>query len=212
MIEDSKVFIIPDFYKDPDEIVHYLMVENPAGPWRGHQMGQAGSVNGKLFDDRRHSFIANDIRPVNDFLSELCGQRPLYPDKVKTNVTRWFDSPLNDYKNRYWWPHIDEGYNGVVYLNKDSPDCGTNLYRIESEITKTNAGFRQEKGLANPFGEHTLPWRKKKNYSIVKTFPPTYNTLVFFDGLKFPHAMNICSDRYFGKEYRLNQVFFFLQP
>ena len=32
--------------------------------------------------------------------------------------------------------------------------------------------------------------------------------MVLFDGM-IPHGMNICNDRYFGEEYRKNQVFFF---
>ena len=26
---------------------------------------------------------------------------------------------FNDYKNYYWWPHTDGGYNGIVYFNDD---------------------------------------------------------------------------------------------
>ena len=33
--------------------------------------------------------------------------------------------------------------------------------------------------------------------------------MVFFDGWKFQHGMNISNDRYFDQEYRKNQVFFF---
>ena len=33
--------------------------------------------------------------------------------------------------------------------------------------------------------------------------------IVLFDGLKFPHGMDISNDFYFNKKYRKNQVFFF---
>ena len=57
--------------------------------------------------------------------------------------------------------------------------------------------------------EHYAPWRSKDEFELIKHLEPKYNRLVFFDGYKFPHGMNICTDRYFGEEYRKNQVFFF---
>ena len=48
----------------------------------------------------------------------------------------------------------------------------------------------------------------KKDFIVIKTLEPKYNRFVFFDGYEFPHGMNICTDRYFGEEYRKNQVFF----
>lgn len=206
MIEGSRAFVIDNFYKNPDEVVEYLLHHWPRR-WRD---GGPGSLNGKLFDDRRHIFHTPEIIPAMKYLSELCGQEPKNVDMVKTNLTRWFRREENDYKNKYWWPHKDDGYNGVLYLNKDDEECGTNLYRVENEYTKTNAGFNNVNKYPNPFGEHMMPWRKKKNYSIIKSFKPKYNRLVLFDGYNILHAMNICNDRYFNDEYRLNQVFFFL--
>ena len=48
--------------------------------------------------------------------------------------------------------------------------------------------------------------------NLNKTLEPKYNRFVFFDGYRFSHGMNICTDRYFGAEYRKNQVFFFDDP
>ena len=53
---------------------------------------------------------------------------------------------------------------------------------------------------------------QKKTFKILKTLEPEYNRLVFFDGLKFFHGANFPDDRYFGEEFRTNQVFFFLDP
>ena len=53
---------------------------------------------------------------------------------------------------------------------------------------------------------------QKKDFIVIKTLEPKYNRFVFFDGYEFPHGMNICTDRYFGEEYRKNQVFFFDNP
>ena len=59
------------------------------------------------------------------------------------------------------------------------------------------------------FNEHFMPWRPKDRYKILKNIKPKYNRLVLFDGLKFPHGMDISNDFYFNKKYRKNQVFFF---
>ena len=107
---------------------------------------------------------------------------------------------FNDYKNNYWWPHLDRGYNAIVYLNTNDYVSGTNLYE--------NLNLDEEP-LNCP--EHFTPWRNKNNFRLVKTLMPRYNRLVLFDGLKFHHGMNICNDDYFHESYRFNQVFFFKQ-
>ena len=67
---------------------------------------------------------------------------------------------------------------------------------------------KENKGI----NEHYEPWRPKNKYKLLKTLEPAYNRLVFFDGAKFPHGMNVTNDRYFGYEYRNNQVFFMDPP
>ena len=57
--------------------------------------------------------------------------------------------------------------------------------------------------------EHHQPWRTKNDFKVLKHLEPKFNRLVFFDGYKFLHGMNIVNDRYFSNEYRKNQVFFF---
>ena len=57
--------------------------------------------------------------------------------------------------------------------------------------------------------EHHRPWRLKSDFEVLKHLEPRYNRLIFFDGYKFPHGMNIENKKYFSEEYRKNQVFFF---
>ena len=109
-------------------------------------------------------------------------------------MQRFSANDFNDYKNYVWWPHQDNGYNGIVYF---SDECGTNLYSTDTTDELPNAP------------EHYNPWRLRENYKILKTLKPKYNRLVLFDGFKFPHGVDICSHRYYGEEYRKNQVFFF---
>ena len=156
------------------------------------------SLNGRYFEDRRHDIDNKEITPIYDHLSKICGQAPLYESScITTNKTLFFKNKFNDYKNNHWHPHIDCGYNALIYLNKGNSECGTNLYR---EV---------KPDLPESIGEHVEPWRSKENWEIIKTIKPKFNRCVLFDGLRFPHGMYIPNDRYFGEEYRLNQVFFF---
>ena len=115
------------------------------------------------------------------------------------SLTKFYRDDFNNYKECIWWPHRDTGYNGIVYF---SDECGTNLYSPDY--------FDKSKRITTY--EHKTPWVKKGEFKLLKTLEPKYNRLVFFDGLKFPHGMDICNDRFFDDEYRYNQVFFFNHP
>ena len=121
---DSDVFIIDDFYNDPDEVKHYL--EHPLPPlWKeGH------GNNGHYFEDRRLQDHHPDLAYVYEYLSILCDQSPVdRSDWVQSNMTRFIDHAYNTYDTCHWWPHFDYGYNGIVYLSVDDHN-GTNIYDI----------------------------------------------------------------------------------
>ena len=126
----------------------------------------------------------------------MCGQG-YQGAEVVTNCTRFKRHDFNDYENCHWWPHRDGGYNGIVYFNDDD---------------KHGTCFYQELVEKPEMPEHYQPWGAKKDFIVLKTLEPKYNRFVFFDGYRFPHGMNICTNRYFGAEYRKNQVFFFDDP
>ena len=180
------IFIIDDFYENPKEVEDYLFNRN-SPLWK---INDAGSKNGVYFEDRRFSIYDERLREAYDYLSELCGQKYFSCD-VNTNMTRFTKDSFNDYENCIWWPHKDTGYNGIVYF---SDECGTCLY--------------EDLGVDGDTVEHREPWRPKDNYKVLEKLVAKYNRMVLFDGM-IPHAMDICSDRYFGEEYRKNQVFFF---
>ena len=200
LFQGTVIYTIDDFYRDPQQVENYLFRNISNLPL--HKIEEKPSFNGIHFEDRRHqsySIDSLDIEEVYHFLSNLCGQEPLREGKeILTNCTRFKRHPFNDYKNYYWWPHIDGGYNGIVYFNHDNKH-GTCFYEE-----------RVEKPDEEP--EHYRPWGLKKDFIVIKTLEPKYNRLVFFDGYNIPHGMNICTDRYFGEEYRKNQVFFFDDP
>ena len=190
------IYTIDDFYKNPQGVENYLFGQ--PNKISLHKMDEKPSFNNVYFEDRRHddSIDNLDLKKVYDFLSRLCGQGYEAPDVV-TNCTRFKRHQFNDYKNYYWWPHTDGGYNGIVYFNDDDKH-GTCFY--EELVEKPDVP------------EHYQPWGAKKDFIVIKTLEPKYNRFVFFDGYEFPHGMNICTDRYFGEEYRKNQVFFFDNP
>ena len=202
LFQGSIIYTIDDFYKYPQEVDDYLFGQPNKIPL--HKQWEEPSFNGIHFEDRRHqsySIDSLDIEEVYYFLSDLCGQDPLREGKeILTNCTRFKRHPFNDYKNYYWWPHTDGGYNGIVYFNHDDKH-GTCFYEDTIDLEKPDE---------EP--EHYRPWGLKKDFIVIKTLEPKYNRFVFFDGYNFPHGMNICTDRYFGEEYRKNQVFFFSDP
>ena len=198
LFEGTVIYTIDDFYKNPKEVENYLFGKPNEIPL--HKIYDKPSFNGVYFEDRRHDTEDNldiwysfNLKKVYDFLSGLCGQGYEAPDII-TNCSRFKKHEFNDYKNCYWFPHTDSGYNGIVYFNDDDKH-GTCLYEVLVKPPDVN--------------EHYQPWGAKKDFIVIKTLEPKYNRFVFFDGYKFPHGMNICTDRYFGEEYRINQVFFF---
>ena len=194
LFEGTVIYTIDDFYKNPKEIENYLFGQPNNIPL--HKIWENPSFNGVHFEDRRHegySIDNLDIANVYDFLSKLCGQGHQGAEVV-TNCTRFKRHDFNDYENCHWWPHRDGGYNGIVYFNDDDKH-GTCFYEELVDTPDTP--------------EHYQPWGAKKDFIVIKTLEPKYNRFVFFDGYKFSHGMNICTDRYFGEEYRKNQVFFF---
>jgi len=189
ILQESVIYYIDNFYLHPKEVEEYLF--DPETPL--HKIEQKPSYNNIHFEDRRLIKEDERLHSVVDFLSQICNQKP-ETHCIVTNMQRFSDNDFNDYKNYVWWPHQDNGYNGIVYF---SDECGTNLYSTDTTDELPNAP------------EHYKPWRLRENYEILKTIEPKYNRLVLFDGFKFPHGVDICSDRYYGEEYRKNQVFFF---
>ena len=113
IFQGSKIFTIDNFYENPDEISDYLFKE----PAPLHKEYDNPTYNNVLFEDRRLRTYDVRLQPVINFLSKLSSQKPLLYD-ITTNQTRFNDDEFNDYKNCIWWPHVDEGYNGIVYFNK----------------------------------------------------------------------------------------------
>ena len=185
-IEGSKIFVIDNFYANPDEVYSFCL--NPLPDyWKKSDVVGWNSVK---YEDRRKTEYSRLLIPIYKRLSDLCGQPPERDGCFTTNVTKFIDPQYNDFNKKDWWPHKDIGYNGIVYFD----DSGTNLYSLESE---------------NPLlPEYMCPWVFKRDWDLIHTTEAQHNRCVLFDGAMFHHGMSVTNTKYFS-EYRVNQVFFF---
>ena len=207
----TTIYHIKDFYKNPDEVYDYLY--NQDRPLSDYDKEYDSFMDmGNILNDRKESIVedirlevpTSDIFNVNMYLSGLCGESSAMSVALG-NRTTFVDDLSHDYKNKFYWPHRDIGYNGILYLNKGITECGTNLYH--PSILKTQ---KWKDDQSSPIIKVLNPWQPKGNYRVIKTFKSEYNTLVLFDGYKFPHGPNYDSDYYFKhSQSRCCQTFFF---
>ncbi len=199
----TSIFKIDNFYQNPDEVFDYLF--NREVPlWK---IEEYPSRNRLYFEEKRLQLKDRRLYGVSVFLSNLCKQKP-YNFQVTTNMARYLYDDFNSYRDSYWWPHTDAGYNALVYFNKGDGGNGTNLYLSCED---------DEKQFTDSTPEHYEPWRPKNKYVRAKYLKPRYNRMYMFDGEKFLHGPAINNDRYFYKHFpgqnpntfRCNQVFFF---
>lgn len=193
-----KIYYMDNFYRYPDDVYNYITSIYPP-LWK---QKEENSFNNIYFEDRRHYIKDKRIEKTVNSLSKLINKNPSYPDIVMTNFTRFKKDKFNDYENNLWWPHTDDGYNAIIYLNKDilEEHNGTSIY------LKIN-----EKSIDGT--EHSQPWQKRENWKTIVEIQAYYNRLVIFDG-NYYHAMNISDDKFFGDslddaKFRINQVIFF---
>jgi len=203
---DTKVYWMDNFYKYPD-LVHKELVDPPPPLWKHggtwDPREYENSKNTVHFEDRRWDRVKKEgLEVVYDNLSRLFGQRSLDHGLLVSNYTKFFSDEksleYNNYKDNYWWPHTDLGYNAIVYFNKsdDGSEVGTNLYEFVGEYQYNN------------LYEHDDTWVSKKDWELIGSFKAKYNRLVAFDGKQYWHGMSINDDRWIH-EARVNQVMFF---
>jgi len=204
--EDSKIYWMDNFYKYPDKVYEHITKEKPP-LWKHDERDEEfmkKTYNNKYFEDRRWDNVpTSSLSELHDALSDVFGQKTFDRGNLVTNHTIFFKDEksreINDYKNNWWWPHCDGGYNAIVYLNKceDGTELGTNLYRELKPDT-----------VQNTVSEHMRPWVDKSYWKRIAAFKSKYNRMVAFDGFKYEHGMAIENDRWFD-EVRVNQVLFF---
>lgn len=187
------LYIMDDFYSDPDQVVKLIESHEPAR-WK---KGEKPTKNGVYFDDFRHQFVDKRIEPVYQSLAAHFKISAVNQIAVLTNMTRFFRHSFNDFENHYWWPHEDTGRSmtAIVYLNRQVTG-GTNLYLPRRPDPSS--------------GLQTFePWRKKDRWHLLKTIEARYNRLLLFPSGSLYHGACINDETFFDNEFRLNQVMFF---
>ena len=192
----TSVYYIDDFYKNPDLLLERLEYE-PVKKWKPHL--NPNGHNGQKFFDGRHLYKDENFKSVTDFLTTITKQEVEGPTEIFTNIFQMNPDSFNDFENNYWMPHLDEGYNAIIYLNQLPPHNGTNIYASHED---------QE---AFDVQEHEEPWRPKSKWDHIYTITAKFNRLVLFDGKKLFHGMAVDDDM-FVHNTRLNQVVFFNDP
>lgn len=201
--DGSNFWYMDNFYKYPDLVYSYITSTEPP-IWKEWEQPSNNMV---YFEDRRHMIDYDGVEEVTRSLGKIIGQQSNNPKQITTNFTRFVKHPFNNYKDYYWWPHIDSGYNAIVYLNREIEEeyMGTHIYKklVEDDDNEK-------------LPEHYQPWHSKNDWEILFSFKALYNRLVIFDGKKYYHAMDVSDDRFFGDtldeaNFRINQVMFFDQ-
>jgi hypothetical protein len=195
IINDSKIFFIENFFKQPDKIVEYLETNNPLFH-KNDERYKTNYNNGTKFIDARHEITGPEIKNLYEKINLLIDQTIPENLTIGSNIFQMIDVEFNDYQNNFWFPHYDKGYTGIIYLN-ELTCAGTNLYEQVVEDYDNIA-------------EHLIPWRSKTKYNVIYTIPNKYNQMVLFDGKKFKHGMAINDDIFFN-EIRKNLVLFFIE-
>jgi hypothetical protein len=195
-LDGSKLYIKDNFYKYPNLVLNFIELHQ-SEVWKE---GETPSYNMIHFQERRHHIEVSQILEVSRKLSKLTKQKPVVPYTLATNYIRFIDRDFNNFKDNYWWPHLDCGYTAIIYFDNFQEEIpGTNLYK---KIKPYNF---------SEFPEHYRPWIDKDKFQIIHSFKSKFNRLVLFDGKKFLHNMAIEDDKFFYDTFRKNQVIFFSQ-
>lgn len=189
-LHGSKIWIIDDVLEEPDLLARFLFARTTAplqgSPWESNQ---------KLYFKGRYFDFADKAAPIVWLAQNLCKQTIDFYGGFKTNVEGWLDCEDNDYKNYYWFPHIDNGYNCILYLNDNGDtENGTNLYHPKHTQEQWFKDI-----MDNPRGSD--PWISKEKFELVHHLEPKYNRLVLFDGNKFPHGSAVNNKQYFYTDH-----------
>jgi hypothetical protein len=190
VVDNKPFFIVDNFFEDPYSIREFIIKNEPNNLWKENQLP---TYNGKFFIDKRLTIYHESVYKFNKFVSSLCGQAPIEPNMFHTNMTTFVDRSFNEYQTKFWWPHIDLGYNALIYLDLQNTS-GTNVYK---KVLDDNT----------PPIEHFHTWKNKENFELIHTFESKFNRLVLFDGTTF-HGMAVDSDTFF-KIPRINIVSFY---
>jgi len=209
----NRSFEINNFYDHPAYIMDMVLSGPPNKVMTEHPL------HGDEFFDLRHHRKEPTLKKYTDQLVEILDSElqsfDVYKedgcDVLDTNFMRWKKSDWNNYEENFWFPHQDDGWVCIVYLNEAETN-GTNIYADKYASIHKYGGKKT--------AEDRHPWKPKSDFEIVDYLEPKFNRGYLFNAKRIPHGAAINDDTYFYSEeeqnysrHRLNQaLFFFPRP
>jgi hypothetical protein len=186
--KNKRVFIIDDFYKNPDEVRKFALEQ-------------------EYFDDS--GYIGRRTR--KQFF--LPGTKEAFEEILNKKITAWEEYPMNGRFQHNWSGeslvyHCDvQEWAGMIYLTPDAPpECGTTMWRHKKTKIHHNSQIDWEAGQGiQVFNQRTFV--DKTPYEPLDVCGNVYNRLVIFNGGCIHSA-----SEYFGdclENCRLWHMFFF---
>lgn len=179
----SKVFVVDDFYKNPDEVRDFALKQT-------------------FVDDIRYY---KGRRTKEKYLMK--GLKEVFENIINKKITRWDEYGMNGV---FQWCHSNDdlvyhsdqqNWAGVLFLTPSAPfETGTSLFAHK----ETKIRDSHEKGFENCFKGG---FYDKTKFDLVDSIGNVYNRLVIFSGKTIHSASG-----YFGQKLedsRLFQIFFF---
>lgn len=203
----TRAYQIDNFYDNPAFIMDMILSGPP------NQVVTEHPLHGNEFFDLRHHREEPTLKKYTDQVIQILNDDNFYVykengvDVLDTNFMRWKKSDFNNYEENFWFPHQDEGWVCIIYLNEAETN-GTNIYEDKHKSICKYGGRKTEKD------RH--PWKPKSDFEVVDYLEPKFNRGFLFDAKKIPHGAAIDDETYFYSEaeqnysrHRLNQALFF---
>ena len=203
----TRAFQIDNFYDNPAFIMDMILSGPP------NQVLTQHPLHGDEFFDLRHHREEPKLKKYTDQIVKILDDTSfdVYKengvDILDTNFMRWKKSDWNNYEENFWFPHQDEGWVCIIYLNEAETN-GTNIYADK------HGSIYKYGGKATEQDRH--PWKPKSDFEIVDYLKPKFNRGFLIDAKNIPHGAAVEDETYFYSEkdrnysrHRLNQALFF---
>lgn len=207
-VAGTRGYQIDNFYSHPEFIFNQILSAEDFG-LLGSENGAPPreSLNGVKFIDSRHRKVVPELRSKIDVLELHVGNIKYTTNSKETspvlltNHMQWLDDEYNDFENNYWWPHYDNDWTCIIYLNYEKVN-GTNIYKA--------VGDYREKVQSKQV-EQANPWHSKEHFELIDYLEPSFNRAYLFQAGSLLHGAAINDKTYFNTNelFRLNQVMFF---
>ena len=121
-------------------------------------------LHGNEFFDLRHHRQEPTLKKYTDQIIKILDDDNFYVykengvDVLDTNFMRWKKSDFNNYEENFWFPHQDEGWVCIIYLNEAETN-GTNIYEDKHKSIYKYGGRKTE--------EDRHPWKPKSDFEVV---------------------------------------------